>query len=70
MKNRFSHENTWQDKKYQILKINNFKRNKTVDINILLNRIRENQNKAHLNTLKKISFWVFIVCIIGLLSII
>tara|TARA_B110001450_G_C17631729_1_gene485503 strand:+ start:603 stop:815 length:213 start_codon:yes stop_codon:yes gene_type:complete len=70
MKNRYSQENTLLDEKYQTLKTNNFKKNKTVDINILLNRIRENQSKAYFNTLKKIAFWSSLVCIIGLLSII
>ena len=70
MSNRYSHENSIQNEKYQTLKINNFKKKKTVDINILLNRIRENQKKAYLNTLKKISFWIFLFCIMGLLSII
>ena len=46
------------------------KKSKTVDINILLNRIKVDKNRANLNNLKKFSFWLSIICITGLLIII
>ena len=70
MKNRYSRLNNLQNNEYEIVNTNYLKKSKTVDINILLNRIKEDKNKANLNNLKKFSFWLSIICITGLLIII
>ena len=44
MKNRFLNGNIREDKKYQTLKVNDSAKNRTVDINILLNRIKVDKN--------------------------
>jgi len=67
MRNRYSRHNNLQNNEYEIVNTNNLKKSKTVDINILLNRIKEDKNKANLNNLKKFSFWLSIICITGLL---
>ena len=67
MKNRYSRLNNLQNNEYEIVNTNNLKKSKTVDINILLNRVKEDKNKANLNNLKKFSFWLSIICITGLL---
>ena len=67
MKNRYSRLNNLQNNEYEIVNTNNLKKSKTVDINILLNRIKVDKNRANLNNLKKFSFWLSIICITGLL---
>ena len=67
MRNRYSRHNNLQNNEYEIVNTNNLKKSKTVDINILLNRVKEDKNKANLNNLKKFSFWLSIICITGLL---
>jgi len=67
MKNRYLRLNNLQNNEYEIVNTNNLKKSKTVDINILLNRVKEDKNKANLNNLKKFSFWLSIICITGLL---
>jgi hypothetical protein len=70
MRNRYSRHNNLQNNEYEIVNTNNLKKSKTVDINILLNRIKVDKNRANLNNLKKFSFWLSIICITGLLIII
>tara|TARA_B110001452_G_C14953371_1_gene333419 strand:- start:1 stop:213 length:213 start_codon:yes stop_codon:yes gene_type:complete len=70
MKNRYSSDNNLQNNEYEIANTNYLKKSKTVDINILLNRIKADKNRANLNNLKKFSFWLSIICITGLLIII
>ena len=70
MKNRFLNGNILEDKKYQTLKVNDSAKNRTVDINILLNRIKVDKNKTKINNLKKLSFLSFIVCVTALFAII
>ena len=67
MRNRYSRHNNLQNNEYEIVNTNNLKKSKTVDINILLNRIKVDKNRANLNNLKKFSFWLSIICITGLL---
>jgi hypothetical protein len=70
MRNRYSRHKNLQNNEYEIVNTNNLKKSKTVDINILLNRIKVDKNRANLNNLKKFSFWLSIICITGLLIII
>ena len=63
MKNRFLNGNIREDKKYQTLKVNDSAKNRTVDINILLNRIKVDKNKTKINNLKKLFFLTSVVCL-------
>jgi len=69
MKNRFLNGNILEDKKYQTLKVNDSAKNRTVDINILLNRIKVDKNKTNINNLKKFFFLISIVCATVLFAI-
>ena len=69
MKNRFLNQNILEDKKYQTLKVNDSGKNRTVDINILLNRIKVDKNKTNINNLKKLFFLISIVCATVLFAI-
>ena len=69
MKNRFLNGNILEDKKYQTLKVNGSAKNRTVDINILLNRIKVDKNKTNINNLKKLFFLISIVCATVLFAI-
>ena len=69
MKNRFLNQNMHEDKKYQTLKLNDSGKNRTVDINILLNRIKVDKNKTNINNLKKLFFLISIVCATALFAI-
>ena len=70
MKNRFLNQEIVENKKYQTLKVNASDKKRTVDINILLNRIKVDKNKTKINNLKKLSFLSFIVCVTALFAII
>ena len=63
MKNRFLNGNILEDNKYQTLKVNDSAKNRTVDINILLNRIKVDKNKTKINNLKKLFFLTSVVCL-------
>ena len=63
MKNRFSNQSVIEDKKYQTLKVNDSDKKRIVDINILLNRIKVDKNKANINNLKKLFFLSSVVCL-------
>ena len=69
MKNRFLNGNILEDKKYQTLKVNGSAKKGTVDINILLNRIKVDKNKTNINNLKKLFFLISIVCATALFAI-
>ena len=70
MKNRFLNQEIVENKKYQTLKVNASDKKRTVDINILLNRIKVDKNKTKIDNLKKLSFLSFIVCVTALFAII
>ena len=69
MKNKFFNQNILKDKKYQTLKVNGLGKNRTVDINVLLNRIKVDKNKTNINNLKKLFFLTSIVCVTVLFAI-
>ena len=69
MKNRFLNQNILEDKKYQTLKVNDSGKNRTVDINILLNRIKVDKNKTKINNLKKLFFLTSIISVMVLFAI-
>ena len=69
MKNRFLNGNIREDKKYQTLKVNDSAKNRTVDINILLNRIKVDKNKTKINNLKKLFFLTSIISVMVLFAI-
>ena len=63
MKNKFLNQNILEDKKYQTLKVNDSGKKQIVDINILLNRIKVDKNKANINNIKKLFFLTSVVCL-------
>ena len=69
MKNRFLNGNILEDKKYQTLKVNGSAKKGTVDINILLNRIKVDKNKTKINNLKKLFFLTSIISVMVLFAI-
>ena len=70
MRNRYLNQDKVKNVRHLMLKKSDLKKNRTVDINILLNRIKVDKSKTYFNNLKKYFVLISIVCITALFTII